>query len=211
MAAEPSFQHHEIHARFCKGEQAEHGEKFKIGECWSGLHHPFGQRGPRTFGQHPPVDADALARRDEMRGGVEPGLDAMCPGEAGEEGRGGALAVGADDLRGHEGGMVEAERGQRLAHPVKAEIHVEEAEAVKVILYVVKMMKAHRRALASEEVADGPRARLRPARRGGRPVRAEPSLFCGEGKDAARERGRRLRSRLHAILLTGTCPNAAFL
>ena len=72
----------------------------------------------------------------------------MRTGDARQEGGGGAFAVGADDLHGHERGRKQPERVQCVPHAVKAEVHVKEPKGVEMILYVVERMETHCQAFA---------------------------------------------------------------
>ena len=143
VPAEPGLHDHEVHARLGEGEQAERRQKFKVGTLRRGLHDAVGETGPRRLGQHFAVDADAFARGHEVGRGVEPHLEPVRAGDAGQKGGRGTLAVGPYHLRGHEGRREQAERGQGVAHAVKSEIHVEKPEGVEVILYVVESMETH--------------------------------------------------------------------
>ena len=148
MPAKPRLHDDEIHARLGEGEQAEGREEFKIGQVGRRFHDAVGQRGPAVCRQHRPVDADALARGDEMRRGIEAHVQPMRTGDARQEGGGGAFAVGADDLHGHERGRKQPERVQCVPHAVKAEVHVKEPKGVEMILYVVERMETHCQAFA---------------------------------------------------------------
>ena len=166
MAAKPRFHDDEIHSRFGEGEQAEGREEFEISQVGCRFHDAVGQHGPAVRGQHRPVDADTFARGDEMRRGVEADFQPMRAGDARQEGGGGAFAVGADDLHGHERGCEQPQRVQRVSHPVKAEVHVKEPEGVEMILYVVERMEAHYHAFAVGWVMDAGRRPAGAARDG---------------------------------------------
>lgn len=90
----------------------------------------------------------------------------MRAGDARQEGGGGAFAVGADDLHGHERGRKQPQRVQRVSHPVKAEVHVKEPEGVEMILYVVERVEAHYHAFAVGWVMDAGRRPAGAARDG---------------------------------------------
>ena len=166
VAAKPRFHDDEIHSRFGEGEQAEGREEFEISQVGCRFHDTVGQHGPAVRGQHRPVDADTFARGDEMRRGVEADFQPMRAGDARQEGGGGAFAVGADDLHGHERGRKQPQRVQRVSHPVKAEVHVKEPEGVEMILYVVERMEAHYHAFAVGWVMDAGRRPAGAARDG---------------------------------------------
>ena len=89
-------------------------EEFEISQVGCRFHDTVGQHGPAVRGQHRPVDADTFARGDEMRRGVEADFQPMRAGDARQEGGGGAFAVGADDLHGHERGCEQPQRVQRV-------------------------------------------------------------------------------------------------
>ena len=85
------------------------------------------------------INADAFRGADKMRRGVQARAQPVGLAKGGKKGRSGSLAVGAQNLHRHKRGPGKAENGQGAPHAVKAHVHMEKSQAVKVALNLGKI------------------------------------------------------------------------